>query len=336
MNATNRKFLRVLCLCLCLLCCLPLLAGCGSCGGSDEPVVRNAITSVTVGRGTQTGDGTDATLTVTAALTDALLKSYSGTVYLFELPARCGRNPDLRGLTPVADAPAASSLRFSLSLYDGMRSRLFSSFVLASYDKTARQYTVLTSAVAVSDPAVLADGTARTDAAVSVKGLSTPHPADAVRLGAASTVVDVSMGDIIREGWSERAVSFLWNGVTFYYDGDAVRALDGTVSAYTAAGIRVYLRFLLKAPGESTPACLYVPGAGDAAGYSPNMTDPDAARLLEAFFRFMAERYAAGQDAPGRGLCASFLIGRGVNNVSRNAADGSTGASPDLHVSRYE
>ena len=37
MNATNRKFLRVLCLCLCLLCCLPLLAGCGSCGGSDEP-----------------------------------------------------------------------------------------------------------------------------------------------------------------------------------------------------------------------------------------------------------------------------------------------------------
>lgn len=336
MNATNRKFLRVLCLCLCLLCCLPLLAGCGSCGGSDEPVVRNAITSVTVGRGTQAEGGTDATLTVTAALTDALLKSYSGTVYLFELPARCGRNPDLRGLTPVADAPAASSLRFSLSLYDGMRSRLFSSFVLASYDKTARQYTVLTSAVAVSDPAVLADGTARTDAAVSVKGLSSPHPADAVRLGAASTVVDVSMGDIIREGWSEHAVSFLWNGVTFYYDGDAVRALDGTVSAYTAAGIRVYLRFLLKAPGESTPACLYVPGAGDAAGYSPNMTDPDAARLLEAFFRFMAERYAAGQDAPGRGLCASFLIGRGVNNVSRNAADGSTGASPDLHVSRYE
>ena len=219
---------------------------------------------------------------------------------------------------------------------DSTGSRLFSSFVLASYDKTARQYTVLTSAVAVSDPAVLADGTARTDAAVSVKGLSTPHPADAVRLGAASTVVDVSMGDIIREGWSEHAVSFLWNGVTFYYDGNAVRTLDGTVSAYTAAGIRVYLRFLLKAPGESTPACLYVPGAGDAAGYSPNMTDPDAARLLEAFFRFMAERYAAGQDAPGRGLCASFLIGRGVNNVSRNAADGSTGASPDLHVSRYE
>ena len=93
MNATNRKFLRVLCLCLCLLCCLPLLAGCGSCGGSDEPVVRNAITSVTVGRGTQAGDGTDATLTVTAALTDALLKSYSGTVYLFELPARCAPQP---------------------------------------------------------------------------------------------------------------------------------------------------------------------------------------------------------------------------------------------------
>ena len=103
----------------------------------------------------RSGDGTDATLTVTAALTDALLKSYSGTVYLFELPARCGRNPDLRGLTPVADAPAASSLRFSLSLYDGMRSRLFSSFVLASYDKTARQYTVLTSAVAVSAAAAV-------------------------------------------------------------------------------------------------------------------------------------------------------------------------------------
>ncbi len=341
MIATNRKALRALCLCLCLLCCLPLLAGCVACADSAGPVTRNAVTSVTAGRGTQ-ADGTDATLTVTAALTDALLKSYSGTVYLFELPARCGRSTDLRGLTPVADAEAASSLRFSLSLYDGLRSRLFSSFLLASYDKTARQYTVLTAATAVSNPEVLAadgaasSGAAPADAAVSVKGLSSAHPADAALLGAASTVVDVSMGSIIRDGWSAEAIAFLHNGVTCYYDGDAVQALDEAVSAYTASGIRVYLRFLLEAPGDATPACLYLPGAGDAAGYSPNITDPDAAHLLEAFFCFMAERYAAGSDAPGRGLCVSFLIGRGVNNVTRNAADGSTDASSDLHVSRYE
>jgi hypothetical protein len=338
MTATPRKLLRLLCACLCLLCCLSLLGGCGGDAADESSASRNAVTSVTVGRGSEGGDGSDATLTVTATLTDSVVKSLkeNGKICLFEQPARFGSTVDLRGMAPVAAAQAASSLRFSLNLYDGARSRLFSSFLLASYDETARQYTVLTSPVAVSNPEALADTAPRAEAEVSVKGLSTAHPADAVRLGASSTVVDVSMGDIIRGGWSEDAVSFLCNGVTYYYNGAAVRALDGTVSAYTASGIRVYLRFLLESPGEDTPACLYVPGVGTASGYSPNMTDPEAAQLLEAFFRFMAERYASGSDAPGHGLCTSFILGRGVNSASENAADGSVSSVPDTHVSRYE
>ena len=337
------KLVRSLCACLsilcCLLSCLPLFSGCGS--RSDEPVTMNAITAVTVSRRDdrqdQNRDSGSAVLTIRATLTEALRKSYSGTVYLFELPVCFGRGTNLRGLTPVAEAPADSHLSFSLDLYDGTRTRLFSSFLLASYDKETAQYTVLTSPVAVSDPAPLATDEVRADSVLSVKGLSSPHPADAVRLGVASTVVDVSMGDIIRSDWSDGAIPFLWNGVTFYYDGEAVRALDSAVSAYTVSGIRVYLRFLLKQAHDGTPSCLYAPGVrSDAEGYLPYVADPDAARLLEAFFVFMSTRYAAGTDAPGRGLCTDFLIGRGVNRIGQNAEDGSQATTPDAHVIRYE
>lgn len=316
-----------------------LLALCGifltACSEETEPVTRNEITSAEV--------SDDRTITISAGLTDAFLSEYSGNIYLFELPSDRGRNADLRGLEPVANARAESHMQFKLDLYDGVRSRLFSSFLLASYDKTTSQYSILTTATALSDPSELAEGETLPDADRSVKGLSVGTAADALELGASSALVEVSMGDLIRSDWAEDAIPYLWNGLTLYYNGPAVAELDDTVSAYTAAGIRVYLRISLRDPIETTPSCLYVPGAtGLGAGnsgtcsYLPNVTDSRAAELLEGFFSFLSERYAAGTGAPGRGLCTDWIIGGGANDAAGSAVDGVAAPSLDSHVIRYE
>lgn len=331
MRATSHLIKLAIATTILSLCSIFLTA----CSEETEPVTRNEITSAKV--------SDDRTITISAGLTDAFLSEYSGNIYLFELPSEQGRNADLRGLEPVAIARAESHMQFKLDLYDGVRSRLFSSFLLASYDKTTSQYSILTTATAMSDPSELAEGETLPDADRSVKGLSVGTAADALELGASSALVEVSMGDIIRSGWAEDAIPYLWNGLTLYYNGPAVAELDDTVSSYTAAGIRVYLRISLRDPIETTPTCLYVPGAtglgegnSGSCSYLPNVTDSQAATLLEGFFSFLSERYAAGTNAPGRGSCTDWIIGDGANDAAGSAVDGVAAPSLDSHVSRYE
>lgn len=310
------------------LLCLPLLAGCSA---EENHATRNAILSVLP-------DRDKGTITVKGELTADFLDGYRGNIYLFELPSHSGRTIDLRGVEPAASAHAASSVSFTVDLHDGMRSRLFSSFVLASYDSNTRQYGILTTAMAATELDPPSSGGAMSEVDLSVKGLSDGTAADALTLGASSALVEVSMGDIIRSDRAEDSIPYLWNGRTVYYDGTAISMLDETVSAYTAAGIRVYLQFVLRAPRASTPTCLYAPGATAAPAdeYLPCMTDPEAAELLEGFFSFMVERYAVGTEAPGRGLCTDLLIGEKVNHVAQYAHDGRTELSLDDHIACYE
>lgn len=321
------KRIRPILLLLSLL-CLTLLCSC-----SEEPgrATRNAIVSVLP-------DQTKDTITIKGELTADFLDGYSGEVYLFELPSGSGRSVDLRGVMPTASAQATDRMTFTIGLHDGMRSRLFSSFVLASYDSNTRQYGILTTAMAVTELDPPSSGGALSEADLSVKGLSDGTAADALTLGASSALVEVSMGGIIRSDRAEDSIPYLWNGRTVYYDGVAISMLDETISSYTAAGIKVYLQFVLRAPRASTPSCLYAPGAiaTPADEYLPCMTDPEAAELLEGFFSFMVERYAVGTEAPGRGLCTDFLIGEKVNHVALYAFDGRTALSLDDHIACYE
>lgn len=318
----------LLSLLLLTLLCLPLLSGCSE---EENHATRNAILSVLP-------DREDGSITVKGELTADFLNDYRGDIYLFELSSCNGRTVDLRGLEPTASAHAAGSLTFTVDLYDGVRSRLFSSFVLASYDSNTRQYGILTTAMAVTELDLPSSDKALSEADRSVKGLSDGTAADALSLGASSALVEVSMGDIIRSDRAEDSIPYLWNGRTVYYDGAAVSALDETVSSYTAAGIKVYLQFVLRAPRASTPDCLYAPGATatPTEGYLPCMTNSEAAELFEGFFSFMTEHYAVGTEAPGRGLCTDFLIGKRVNDIAQYAFDGRVELSLDDHIACYE
>lgn len=295
--------------CLLSLCVLMglLLTACGS----KEPVDTNAVTEVSLN---DKGE-----LVVRAQLTEGFLESYDRKkVYLFELPSMYSTDADLDELDPVAEMKVKGNMTVKLSAMDGVRSRLFSSFLVASYNETTKSYTPLTSPMALSDPGEAVESAPvelpRKD---SIKGLISDYAADAIRLGISHTVVDVPMDKLILSVWEEGAVSYVYNGTTAYLDEQALKELDETVGVYTAAGVRVYLRFRLGSLTEDTkaPLGLYhsaTPKADAPADAAVNMSTSFSANTMEGFFDFMAERYAAPTD--GSLPVTAFVMGYRVNS----------------------
>ena len=309
----------------CLL--LPLLFGLFSC--SSEPASENRVTSVVLEKGT---------VRVEAELTEGFLNGYTEKkVYLFELPSHHSSGSDLSELDPVAEAKPRSSLSFELDAVDGVRSRLFSSYLVAAYDSATRGYTPLTAPVSLSNPEAAASYTppAATGEA-SIKGLISDYPADALRLGVSHTVVEVPMEELILSDWQENAVSYVFGGVTRYVDAEALERLDETVGVYTAAGIQVYLRFVLGSTRkENAPLGLYVPTDAmlhTAADYAVDMSTAFAAGIMEGFLDFMADRYASPDD--GSAPVSAFIMGYRVNDACLHNYMGETSLA--AYVTNYE
>lgn len=322
----NRHTLAILACVLCLTLLLPaLLMGC-----QEKPTaLQNEVLSVKA-------DG-NGHITVTAALTQGFLDTYvENKVYLFEIPAAYAAEVDLEELDPVAELRPKAELRFKISAFDGVRSRLYSSFLVASYDATARRYKALTYPKSVTDLSALARSSHGVVADRSIKGLISDHPTDAIRLGAAHTIVEVPMESLILGAWQEGVESYVWNGATAYLNGQALAALDEQVHAYASAGVNVYLRFVLGEATEQTPRCLYflknMTSVGQARAYAVNMTDAQTVEIMEGFFDFMADRYASpeGEDLPVLG----FILGDRVNHESVCNFAGL--GSLDEYVTNYE
>lgn len=318
---------RILSLFLCFLLLLPLFTGLTSC--SSGPVTENRVTSVALKKGK---------LRVEAGLTEGFLNSYTEKkVYLFELPSHYSSGMDLSELDPVAEAKPRASLSFELEPMDGMRTRLFSSYLVASYDPATRAYTPLTAPVSVSNPEATAVYTPPAlSGEKSIKGLISDYPADAIRLGVTHTVVDVCMEKLILSDWQEDAVAYVFGGVTRYLNAEALEELDETVDVYTAAGMEVYLRFVLgNAVGENAPLGLYAPTdavVDHAADHAVDMSNPFAADIMEGFLDFMAERYASPAD--GSLPVSAFIMGYRVNDARQHNYMGETSLS--AYVTNYE
>ncbi len=309
----------------CLLC--PLLLGLFSC--SSEPVTENRVTSVALEKGM---------IRVEAGLTEGFLDGYTEKkVYLFELPSHYSSGKDLSELDPVAESKPRASMSFELDSLDGVRSRLFSSYLVAAYDPATRAYTPLTSPMSLSNPEAIA---AYTPPAVSgeasIKGLISDYPADALRLGVSHTVVDVPMEELILSDWQEDAVAYVFGGVTRYLDAEALEELDETVGVYTAAGIKVYLRFVLgNAVKENAPLGLYAPtdaAVSNAVDFAVDMSNALAAEIMEGFLDFMAERYASPVD--GSLPVSAFIMGYRVNDARRHNYMGENSLA--AYVTNYE
>ncbi len=328
---------------LAILCLLLSLFGLVSCGGDEESAdatedavtAQNTITSVVLERGE---------ITIKASLSQEFLSKFSdGTIYLLELPSHLDPVGELSDARTVAEGSPVAAVMFTVSEFDNGRSRRYSSFVLAAKDKKGA-YTAISSTASLENPESTAP-VANTQDPVSdtIKGLSSADAAEVIRLGAAHTVVDVYIHELLLNEWAPSAISFIAGGTTAYLDGEALASLDATVRRYTDAGVQVYLRFLLDAR-HRTEACenadLYFPGTEDttAAYLAIHVGSSRAASTMEGFFEVMADRYASpdGDTLP----VTAFLIGRRVNDPARYAADGQAPNSErtfgDTYIANYE
>ena len=324
MRTQKRRALLCLLLSACLLAMTLVMTSCEEESTAD----RNAIVSVVP-------DGEDS-LVLEARLTKGFLSGYEEDhIYLFELPSAFSTAADLSRLSPVTRIKPKANLRITVPLTDGVRTRLYSSFLLASYDPDSRTYTPLTTPMAVSGIEGLAARPELPRPETSIKGLITDEVADAVGMGIAHTLVDVDMARLICKDWGERTVSYVYGGHTAYLDRDGLAELDELVGAYTRSGVEVYLRFLLKAPTENTPPELYAlknPAKSDAECFAVNMDSEAAARRMEGFFTFMADRYADPEG--GQAPVTAFVLGWRVNDPKlHNAAGDVTLAA---YVTGYE
>ena len=303
----RKGFISLVCLLfVCILMGL-ILTSCGSKSSVDQ----NAVTEVAL--------NSKGELVVRAQLTSGFLKGFDQKkVYLFELPSTYSVDADLEELDPVAEVKAKGNMTIKLTAMDGVRSRLFSSFLIASYDETTKTYKPLTAPMALSNPqAVVESQPVAIHHTDSIKGLISDYAADAIRLGISHTVVDVPMDELILSGWEDGAVSYVYNGTTAYLNADALEELDETVGVYTAAGVRVYLRFRLGSLTKTTkaPVGLYqssVINKNAPMDAAVDMSTAFAANIMEGFFDFIAERYAAPDD--GSLPVTAFIIGYRVNS----------------------
>lgn len=307
-----------------------------SCSGEDEPA-STEILSVEI-------DKKGESIEIKATLDNEYTEGHKREkIYLIELETTSVASR-LGGAVPLDYTTVKEKIEFEIPLYEGGRSRLCSSFVIAEYsegdESTPAAYVPITAAAYIENPEVLAKNSASIKDPASIKGLSPDDTNMAAHLGVSHALYEVRIDEILLEDYAPGAITHNFGGETFFFDSVQTAKLDKSIKTATDNGMRVYLRFVLgmpesdedgKLPGEPISS-LYCPDAElGKEGYMINMTDKSAVRYVNAVFDFFAQRYATSD---GRyGCAADFIIGKSVNDRTNynNAGQWQT----DLYESCY-
>ena len=257
---------------------------------------------------------------VKATLDSADVREFRGeTVYLIEVPA----NSDLSfisTLIPIAQQKAAAEMSFSFSLKDGARTRLYSGFVLAVFDRI-NGYIPLCDVKYPSNPESLSQNTGEYPKFSSVKGLSVVSLSDAVALGVKHTVIRIPIEEYILPE-AENALSFIFDGNPYYFNSQKISELDYKIKNLTGAEIEVFLEFTLNQPREALSGTMAELVSKSTSFQSDEQSKKDSFsisvssgvgyRYMAALFEFFAERYTRADEKYG--FAASYIIGNGANS----------------------
>ena len=314
--------MRYLFLTLALLLAVCLLAACGEKGEATQ----SAITSVTI-------NASGSKISVKAVLTEGDLETYRNAdqynqkLYLMAMePGETTK--DLPGKQPVAQTSMSASPSFSLDTYaqDNLEahSRLHCAYVVTAYSKLTKDYQIITPVpVYVSNVSKIAENTQDFPKAASIKGLHVSVSSDAAHLGVAHAVLELDPSKLILDGYSDKAISYVYDGQTYYLDRGALEALDKQVKEYSAQGCIVYLRLrMCTSPKDanSLVSCLYANNGVDLTNgkraYAIWMDDEQSATLMTGFLDFITARYTNPEGT--HGFCGALIIGRSVNESFHN------------------
>ena len=310
MKRTYKKYSLALAL---LLLCTAILS---ACGGEIETNLLSATLS-------NNGEK----ITVKATLDDATLEKYAGeTLYLLAVPS--AYTDSIKDCTVIDENKAKKQLYFHFpSANEAGESLVGSAFVLAtaSLDK---KYTAVTDPIYIENPETVAVSLKKAPDSSSLKGITTTDPYEASILGAEHILFEVEINGLLLPSYREGAIHYVYNGISYYFDGDKVAMLDKQVREASALDLRVYLRTVLKwGEDEDMIPSLYCPQAQkNKNGYLPNMEDNEVAGYIGAFYSFLGSRYSSGKN----GLALDHLIGSAVNDLASNCNAGNYSADRAL------
>ncbi|MBE6600552.1 MAG: hypothetical protein E7640_05080 [Ruminococcaceae bacterium] len=232
------------------------------------------------------------------------------TVSLFQIDAGVA-SYDLASLIPAAETKMANRVTFTLPLYNGGSSSLCGSFVLATYDSLKNGYTELTDRLYVENPEKLAEKTEESPKYESIKGVNAESTALAASLGVSHSLIDIYIEDYITDPSAPFAVRHEFDGVSVFFDGNAVSALENKVNALCRVGSAVYFRVLLgSSDGEledEKKFLSYPDTEPDEGSYAINYGNREAFISYSALCSLLVDRFCSDTDI-------SFIVGRGVNS----------------------
>lgn len=295
-----------------------LIFGLSSCT-EQEPVTENRITEAVISE--------SGSISVSAEFTENTLSGLNkgDKLYLFELTSEMDVTTDIGELIPVAEKKASGRMDFDVPLMDGVRTRRYSSFAVASYDEASEKYTVLTPLASIDMHQGSDSSSEETAPEESIKGLVSESVSGALDLGISHTMVDVNIEKLLLSSWEEDSVAYVYNGVTHYARKSVLDGIDAKVRAYSDAGVNVYIRFLLgemTADMKNTVSGLYYADvAAGAKSYLVNMDHAETTLRMEGMLDFLARRYSSSSDEYF-GYSKRFVIGRNVNNSAEYANAG--------------
>ncbi len=271
-----------------------------------EDIVDSNINSVEL-----KGSGENMEVRIEASFTDEFVEEHKGEkIYL--IAKDLGSNAE--SYTPLAETKVKSSIKFEIPFEKNGKTHLNTAFVCAIIEGEgdSRQFTPVTDEMYIQNISKLGSGASRPSVS-TIKGLATDNIGHASYLGVDHLLLEVRIDKILLEGYEDGAVSIVNQGLTYYFDGEQVEYFDKTISEATAAGVRVYLQFVLGTPDKKDEKqvidCLYFPAASSKATYyMPNLSDEKTEGYLGALYSLFADRYSGEH-----GVAIDYIIGKNVN-----------------------
>lgn len=150
-------------------------------------------------------------------------------------------------------------------------------------------------------------------------------------LGIKQVVYNIDLGEICSSGTVPGAISFAYNGQTYYFNGDLISKYDSTIRSFNNYGTQVTMILLNGGKGAYGQDLIHpLAQGGDCPGYALNVADAAGTEHLKAIAAFLGQRYS-GQS--GCGQVDNWIVGNEVN--ARTSWWYTKSDSMDLNVNIY-
>ncbi len=253
---------------------------------------------------------------IEATLSEEDFSEHKGSeLYLVSLDS----SSQAEGVEVVAKAKAKKKMSFTLKLDKLDEDFLSSALALATrtVDEltgkesfalvTAPKYVENTSIVATKNNAPIQSG--------EIKGFSGIDALDASAVGASNLLIEVNINEFMLPSYKTGAINYVFDGNSYYFDGEKLEALDKQIREAKMLSQRVYLRTVIaKIDGEGVfDELCFGNSPKSAEGLIIDHSSSEALTRLRAFYAFFGERYN-NEDM----LVTDYIIGKEVNKYAEN------------------